>query len=213
MMQRLQNTRSFIQRNPLALVLISMGWNVLYAVFNGILGLVYSSYWYVTLCVFYAVLGLMRLSAITIGRSKKWSEISTMKVSGAGILILGIVLCGMTFLTIWERHNPARNTIIMISIAIFTFALAAWSIRNIVKASRQRSPLMITLCNISCAGAVGSVLSLERAMIGTFGNPEYTSTVTIEAASGAVAFFLLIGIGIGMIYYANHINRNRSNEP
>ena len=44
---------------------LNMGWNLTYAVFNGILGIVYRSGWFATMFAYYAVLGLLKLNIVT----------------------------------------------------------------------------------------------------------------------------------------------------
>ena len=187
-----------------------MTWNMVYAVFNGALGLIYSSYWYMTLCAFYAALGFMRLSVVTIGRRRNRTTASVMKHNGIAMIGLAIVICGITVLTIRQKQNPVRNKMVMITIAACTFLLAAWSVRNIVKANRTKSPALITLRNISCAGTVGSVLSLERSMLGTFGDASEPFVKVMEASSGGVAFLLMIGLGTGMILYSKNNSRQNT---
>ena len=195
----MERLKALLQKYPLLPSLLSMGWNLIYAIFNGVLGIRFSSWWFITLCAFYFVLGFMRLSAVTIGQKEGRSETAVMKGVGIAMLPLAIVICGMILLTIREQQNPVRNTIIMVTIAAFTFSLVAWSIRNIIKAHREKSATMITLRNISCASAIGSILSLERGMLGTFGDASDAFSRTTEAVSGAVAFLLIIGLGIGLI--------------
>ena len=38
----------------------SMGWNLIYALVNAVLAIVYQSYWYLSLFVYYVLLGSMR---------------------------------------------------------------------------------------------------------------------------------------------------------
>lgn len=198
-MKRFGTIKTSLEKYPLLPALLSMGWNLAYAVFNGVLGFCYASRWYITLCAYYLVLGIMRLSAVTVQKSRKRTEASVMRTIGIGMLPLAVVISAITFFTILEQQNPVRNRIVMITIATYTFALVAWSVRNIVRAHRQKSAMMITLRNISCAAATGSILSLERGMLGTFGNAADSFTRTTEIVSGAAAFVLILGLGLDLI--------------
>ena len=201
--------RVVLRENRLLPASLSTGWNLLYALFNGLLAWYYRSWWFLTLCAFYAMLGLMRLSVVTIRRRPGKSGAELMRHNGYAVMALSIVLSGMTLLTIRERQNPVRSLVVMIAIAAYPFAMVGWSIRNTVKARRQKSAAMITLRDIACAGAIGSILSLERAMLGTFGDAEDAFTLTMEAASGAGAFVLLIGIGLSMVLESRRYQNTR----
>lgn len=204
MKERIQKLMDHVKRNPWIPALLGMGWNLLYAIFNGVLGIVSSSYWYITLCAFYLVLGLMRLLAVTSDRRKGMPDAAVMRLIGFAMILLAVVISGITLLTIREQQNPVRDTVTMITIATFTFLLAGLSVRNIIRAYRKPTALLIILRNISCAAAVGSMLSLERGMLGSFGDASDSFTKVMEAVSGAVAFLLLVLMGIGMLRMAKH---------
>ena len=133
-----------------------------------------------------------------------------MKHNGIAMIILAIVLSGMILLTIRETIDTPRNNIVMITIAAVTFFLASLAVRNMIKAHREKSAQMITLRNISCAGAIASILSLERSMLATYGDISSAFSRRMEAASGAAAFVLLIVLGIGMIIHAEVFKRGHS---
>ena len=133
-----------------------------------------------------------------------------MKHNGIAMIFLAIVLSGMILLTIRETIDIPRHNIVMITIAAYTFFLACLAIRNMIRAHRKKSAQMITLRNISCAGVIASILSLERSMIATYGDISSIFSRRMEAASGAVAFVLLIVLGIGMIIHARVFIRGHS---
>ena len=153
------------------------------------------------------MLGLMRLFVLSIRHNRKETEISTMRKMGIALISLSFVISGIVLLTIREQQNPVRSTIIMITIATFTFGIVGWSVRNIVKAHKYKSVILITLRNISCAGAVGSILSLERGMLGSFGDASSTFAKTMEAVSGAAAFLLIVWLGIDLILLSKSLKK------
>ena len=191
-----------------------MGWNLIYSVFNGIMSLAYNSFWFLTLCVYYAILGIMRLVVVAPLKRRngnKWSESSVMRGLGVGMIALSIVVSGMVCLVISQKQNPKYNTIVMIAIAAYTFYLITMSVINTVRAQRKRNATLIMLRNITLAGTIVAVLSLERAMLGTFGNAEDSFTMITESATGGFSFVLIIAIGVGMIIQAGRLTDERSN--
>ena len=187
-----------------------MGWNLIYALFNGILGIVYQSFWFVTMFAYYAALGAMKLYVISLERSKnpKRNEKTVMQRLGLSLIGLSVVIVGIITLTIEKGVTNQYNNIIMISIATFTFFIVIKAIVNMVKAHRKKQPRIIMLRNITCASAVGSLLSLERSMLGTFGEATARFTYVMEGASGLGAFIIIIALGVSML----HLSRRKQEE-
>lgn len=197
--------------DPLFRVLItssgSMGWNLIYALFNGVLAIAYRSFWFLSMFVYYLILGGMRLLVVSPKKDRsaeRWSDNAIMRTLGIEMIILAVVVSGIVCMAIAEKHNPSYNTVVMITIATYTFYAVTMSIINIVKAHKKKDATMIMLRDISLAGTIVAVLSLERSMLGTFGNAEDGFSMTMEIISGAVAFVLIIVIGISMIMQAKN---------
>ena len=197
--------------DPLFRVLItssgSMGWNLIYALFNGVLAIAYRSFWFLSMFVYYLILGGMRLLVVSPKKDRsaeRWSDNAIMRTLGIEMIILAVVVSGIVCMAIAEKHNPSYNTVVMITIATYTFYAVTMSIINIVKAHKKKDATMIMLRDISLAGTIVAVLSLERSMLGTFGNAEDDFSTTMEIISGAVAFVLIIVIGISMIMQAKN---------
>ncbi len=69
--------------------------------------------------------------------------------------------------------------------------------------------MMITLRNISCAGALIALLSLERSMLGSYGDASDQFSLLIQAGTGAVAVLIMVGLGIHMIVLSFRKKRER----
>lgn len=191
-------------RNPILAATLSMGWNLVYAAFNLILGFYHSSYWFYTMAAYYAVLGFMRLSAVSMSwKSNRRKEKTVMRHNGEALIGLGCVISGVVLLSIREVRGQQYNKVVMITIAAYTFYLTVMAVINIIKAQKMQSAQMITLRNISLAGAIGGMLTLERSMLATFGDTTDQFSHVMKAASGGAAFLIIVALGIGMILYSN----------
>ena len=73
---------------------------------------------------------------------------------------------------------------------------------NAIQAHRKGYLLSIMLRSISLASAVGSVLSLERSMLGTFGSSTDQFTYVIEGISGLAGFIIVVLLGSSMIRFS-----------
>lgn len=178
-----------LKKHPLLITWISAIWNISYGVFHLILGIKQSSYWYITLAAFFLTLGLGRLMILSGNRNTDFK----MKLLSYMLLFLAVVICGTTYLTITEKINPLRNDILVIAQAVYTFGLLSAAIYNSVVSYRKKDRTAIMIRNISLASALGSLLSLERTMLGTFGAKEEVIINTwLEAGGGLLVFTALI---------------------
>ncbi|MBR2809961.1 MAG: hypothetical protein IKD69_01140 [Solobacterium sp.] len=176
-----------------------MTWNLTYAMFNGILGVSRSSWWFLTMGAFYLLIGMMRIFALSMHVRSLNRNRKLLKYTGIGIILAGIVLSWIVGLSIRFRHNPIRSTGLMVVIAGCTFGLVGNSIRNVIKAQRQKSAVMITVRNIACVSAIVSLFSLERAMLRSFGTASWETIFMMESISGGTAMFIVALIGVSMI--------------
>ena len=141
------------------------------------------------------ILYLLRLLVLTDGKAVK----NRRRAAGCGICQLAVVLAGIICIGIVERRNPVRNEIIMIAMALYTFVTMAFAIINTIKAGKKKDELLEIEKNVSLVSAIGSMLSLERGMLGTFGDASDKLTLILEATSGAAAFIVVMLIGISLI--------------
>ena len=89
------------------------------------------------------------------------------------------------------------------------FALAGGAIVNAVQANRHGDLFWVMLRNISLASAAGSILALERSMLGTFGSSTDSFTYTVEGVSGLVSFLFVVLLGISMIVRALRMEEDK----
>jgi len=111
-----------------------MGWNLTFALLNGIVGIIYTSYWYLTLFAFYLTLGMMKLDAVTVSKIKKKKPANMLRNIGIAMFALAIILSGMMIITLREMRTTSQNKVMMIIIAAFTFTFLGITIRNTIKA-------------------------------------------------------------------------------
>lgn len=183
---------------------LNMGWNLAYAVFNGILGIVYHSGWFATMFAYYTVLGLLKLNIVNAEKKppEQRPDGKNMLITGFGLLLLAVILAVIVTITISEAVGKAYNIVVMISLATFTFIIVGKAMVNAVQAHRKGDLPSIMLRNISLASAVGSVLSLERSMLGTFSSSTDQFTYVMEGISGLAGFIIVVLLGSSMIRFS-----------
>ena len=189
----------------------SMGWNLLYGIFNGVLGIIYKSAWFITMCAYYLTLGGMRLAVVSLNIEKegKRTEQSVMRHNGIAMLFLAIVLSGSVAVSFHYSVAKTYPVPIMIAIATYTFFIAAVAIRNTIRAHKDRSVFMINLRNIPLAGATASMLTLQRSMTATFGADAVDFANTMNGSVGMGAFLIVLALGISMIVQGSRNKTDR----
>ena len=186
-----------------------------YAVYNGVFGAVYGSAWFVMMFAYYAILAFLRFYIVTyeFRGSEKRTERSVMLVCGIWLCLLAIVSSGMVYFTISDEKDTGKHMIMMIAVAAYTFWKVVMAIINIIKAHKQRSPLLITLRNVNCANAALSMLLLEHAMISTFGNSAEDFARQMDIGTGIGAFLIIFGLGIGLILQSRTLEKLSPEDP
>ncbi|MBR2671999.1 MAG: hypothetical protein IKE27_07340 [Oscillospiraceae bacterium] len=171
-------------------------WSIIYAVFNLFMSITHKSYWFLSIGAWFLIIGILK---IYVRKGRNDVPGRKLKTAGLGILFLAIILSGIVCIGIAEGHNPVRHMIIMIAIAAYAFtALTAAVIRSI-KAHKRRDDILLIERNISLMSAVGGLLSLERGMLGTFGDPTDRFTLIMEITTGAGAFLFIALVGLSLL--------------
>ena len=173
--------------------------NLLYALYNGVLGIISHSIWFLSLCAYYTILSSMRFGIIMQDRRNISTENFITRFCGIMLIVLAFVLSGSVYLSLTNDVAVKHQEIMMITIATYTFYKAAIAIVNTVKIRRKNSLLLSTIRSISCADAVVSILSLQRSMLVSFGEMERYRIYMMNILTGAGVFIIIISLGIGMI--------------
>lgn len=183
---------------------ISLGCSFLYALYQGILGAFQVSLWFFAMCAFYSILAVIRFCAIVCGwrvrnDDSSVSEYFVMKVSGILLLLLGVVVAWINFISLSQNMATAYDKITMITISTYTFYKMTVVT---IKAIRQRKnffPLLVVLRNISYAEVSASVLTLQRSMLISFGSMEKDQICIMNTFTGAAVCLFILALGIFMI--------------
>lgn len=176
--------------------------NLLYALYNGFLGIYAQSVWFITMGIYYAILSCMRFIAIQCeynhrGVHRLDKEQVIMKADGILLFLLAFVLTGSICLSLKYDLYKKYNEIIMITIATYTFYRVISAIVNFIKSKKNNTPLIMTIRNIGICDALVSLLSLEKSMYATFGDENGNSYImTILTGAGVCASIILIGISM-----------------
>lgn len=183
---------------------ITFAFNLLYAIYHCILGILNLSFWFIAMCAFYGVLAIMRFSAVLCERNRQHSpdndtEWFVMRLSGLLLVVLGILLAAVNYISLSQNIATRHEEIIMITIATYTFYKITMAIVKAVKQRKDPSPLLRTLRNISYAEAAASTLTLQRSMLVSFGSMSAGTGNFMKAVTGAAVCLFVLILGLSMV--------------
>ncbi len=180
-------------------LLISLIINLLYAAYNGFLGITTNSVWFKSSSVYYFILIVMRFSFVLTMKSKgKIKEASAIKFVGFMLFVMSVVLAVINYLSLSQNIILKYGTVTMITIATYTFSKLAIAIAKAVKYKNSNNVLMIITKNIRLAEVAVSMLTMQRSMLVSFGEGSSSVSLTLNAFTGILAFAFVLILGIRM---------------
>lgn len=182
--------------------------NMMFAVFNGIVGIMHHSAWFLTLSAYYVFLSLMRLMIIVyelkVSKRKQTKDIllHELKIyANCGVLLvfMTITLIGAVILLINFEGGKSYAGYIIFIVAGYTFYKGVMAIIHLFHMRKLKSPLLKAISCIGYVDACVSVLSLESAMLASFGNGNIEYERMMYFIFGAVVCVMVLFIGVHCI--------------
>lgn len=183
---------------------VAFAFNLLYAIYHCVLGVLNISFWFITMCAFYGILATIRFSAVLCERNhyklpSDDTDLFVMKFTGILLVILGIVLATINYVSLSQNIATKHEEIIMITIATYTFYKITMAIVKAVKQHKNPSPLLKTIQSIGYAEVSASILTLQRSMLVSFGSMDSRQMRFLNAMTGAVVCVFILILGLSMI--------------
>ena len=191
----------------LNLALASLIFNIAFAIYHLILGLVTSSWWMLTLGSYYFVLSVVRFVVL---RAKSKKRFIT-KLTGWMLIILSIPLAGTVILSVIRDRGHELHMIVMIAMAAYAFTKITLATIKLIKARRSTSARLITLRNISFADAFVSIFALQRSMLVSFEGMTEAEIVIMNAALGSAVCVIVVLLGINLLRHKKALFKTLDN--
>lgn len=179
--------------------LLKFIFNLIFALYNFVLGIASHSWWFIASGSYYIVLSTMRMSVILFSKKDRKNENFIMRFSGVMIFVLSIVLSGIVYMTVEQDVAVKYHEIAMITIALYAFTKITLAIINFVKSRKNHRPYIKTLRSIAFADSVVSIYSLQRSMLVSFGEMKAADIVLMNTLSGVGMCIIVIFIGLNLI--------------
>ena len=179
--------------------------NILFAVFNAVVGIVSRSAWFGSLAAYYILLSTMRVDAVWQERKlsqieneeiRREKEIRIYKKDSILFVFLAIVLMGMIVLMELSQGGAEYPGFTIYAAAAYAFYKIISSSVKVIKVKRQNSPLLTIIRRIGHIDACVSILTLQTAMFSAFGNGMDRTAMIMNAFTGALVCTVVLGNGI-----------------
>lgn len=191
-----------------------MGLNLVLAIINGILCISTHSAWYFPLVVYYTFLFIMRfacviyLKKIYSKKDRSWSlkqqGIRLYRNCGIVLSVLSNALAGTVVMITRGIGEKSSNKTLIYAVGLYTLIKLIISIKNMIKAKRENSVLMMTLRNIGYSDALVSLLFLQTALVTTHGWGLDGLIYIINIITGTVVCMSALILGLRMVWDANN---------
>ena len=186
----------------------AFGFNAAYALFQLGLGLWHRSAWFYAMAGYYLLLAVMRLSLVRLTSHHAAGEVTALewrryRFCGWLLLVMNLALAIFTLYFVFRIRTFLHHEITTIAMAAYTFSALTLAIVNAVRYRKYGSPAYSAAKAISLVSATVSMLTLENAMLTTFG--EESSEMfrqIILGASGIAVILVVQGIALYMIVNA-----------
>ncbi len=175
----------------------SLIFNLLFAFYNGILGVLSSSLIFVASSIYYFLLSSMRFSAVLLDRKgKNQNDSLTASIIGVMLIVLSVIFHIMVIVSIKDKTAEIYGTITMITIATFTFSKISIAIITAVKHKGEHSKLYKAINAIRYSEVAVSLLTMQQSMLVSFEGANEKSSVILNAVTGAAVCFFILALGI-----------------
>lgn len=182
----------YILRHKISLY-FSLSWNIIYAMFKLVMGIVYKSIWFISFAIYYLLVIIIRTNIANVEirhSSNLKEEYLKYRKCGVILLFLNIILTIIVLVTLNQSVTVTYHTYIAISMAIYTFFILIESIISFVKYRKYNRPLVEMAKIVGVVVSLISMLSLEIVMLSTFGD------ISRDVSKLLV---ILTGLGISII--------------
>ena len=179
----------------LNIALASLVFNIAFATYHLVAGLVTGSWWLLTLGSYYLVLSVVRFVVL---RSKS-KERFIAKFTGWMLILLSMPLAGTVILSVVQDRGHEHHMIVMIAMAAYAFTKITLATIKLIKARRSTSATLITLRNISFADAFVSIFALQRSMLVTFEGMTEAEIVIMNATLGSAVCVIVFLLGLNLV--------------
>ena len=172
---------------------------LLFAVYNGLLGLHYMSLWHGSICIYYVLLSLIRVYILLSEKHIQKHGINMAQrrrnaflVSSIILFVINISMIVPTILMVRFEKPMGMTLIPALVIAVYTTIKVILAIMQIKKRTESSNPLIRELWTINDVDAALSVISLQNTLIMVAGDPSDRNLFILSAVTSGIIIIATI---------------------
>lgn len=175
--------------------------NLAFSAFKLVSGIIYSSFFIIAIAAYYILLSVARFLLLRFMRSGKEdtaAQYRRYRLTAILMLPINLTLSVFVLYMIIKNDGTPLSEIYVITSAAYTFYTLTVSVIDIIKYRKFENPVLSAAKALRLAQALVSLLSLESAMLVTFGESESFRRIML-ALTGAGVCFIVLFMSIYMI--------------
>lgn len=179
--------------------------NIIFAAFNGGIGIITRSAWFGTLAAYYILLSIMRAGIVRQERKLAFiqdkqehmrRELSVYRRNSILFIFMAVVLAGAVVLLLNSQGGKNYPGVTIYAAAAYTFYKIIMSTIQVIKVGKRKSPLLSITRRIGYMDACVSILTLQTAMLASFADGEEKLIKLMNGMTGTVVGVMVLGLGI-----------------
>jgi len=183
--------------------------NIIFAAFNGVIGITSHSAWFGTLSAYYILLSIMQEGIVrperklVVNKEKGEHirrELSVYRRNSVLFIFMAVVLAGAVILLQNSQGGKNYPGFTIYAVATYTFYKIITSTIQVIKVGKRKSPLLSITRRIGYIDACVSILTLQTAMFASFADGEEELIKLMNGITGTVVCVMVLGLGIQGIY-------------
>lgn len=182
----------------------SILFNFLFASYYAFFAIRHSSVWYGSLAAYTYVLMIMRgvvLFRSLLGGRYLLKQLKTYRTCGALLLVFALALSvALVEMVLHGAHFERVGHLIYVT-AVYAFTKVIIAIVNFARAAKRKNYLLRAARNINLCGAAVSLLTLQTALLHSFGN-DAAFAAKMNAITGGLVLGACVVLGIWMIVHS-----------
>ena len=179
--------------------------NLIFAVFNGVIGIISRSAWFGTLSAYYILLSIMRVRivrqekkivVIKEEQERMRQEQAVYRRNSVLFIFMAVVLAGAVILLLNSQGGKSYPGFTIYAVATYTFYKITMSTIQVMKVGKRKSPLLSITRRIGYIDACVSILTLQTAMFASFADGKESLIKIMNGITGTVVCAMVLGLGI-----------------
>ncbi len=191
---------------------------VIFALYNGFLGIQHQSVWYGSVCVYYLLLILLRSLIIltekrTRAREKSEAEARryrTYRICAFLLLLLNLALIGPIIVLVRQQRPVNMTMIPAIAMAAYAFYKIILATIHLVKRKRSENCLVKLLRTINFIDALLSIMTLQNTLIMVVTKDDKLSMLPLTATTSGLMWLIIVVLSVSSLVYSVREHRRFS---